>query len=161
MKHGGRLARRTPLRVTKPLVRRMPLRAVSPKLAAAAVARRPKGGHRIPVDVSVIVLDRSGGRCEIELLGCTVRAAQKHHRVTQKTGGRRRAAQERSDRPSNLLHVCGPCHDFVTDHPAQAYELGWSLRERQEPTREPVMYRCELSYLDDAGGIHSYEEAGA
>jgi hypothetical protein len=118
------------------------------------------GGHRFPVDIDKIVKGRSKGWCEAALPGCYGAAAEKHHRITQKMGGRNGTARRRSDRPSNVVHLCTWCHLTVTLRPGVGRRSGLSLRERQEPTAEPVLYRGELSYLDDAGGVHSFETAG-
>jgi hypothetical protein len=151
---------RKQLRAKTPLERHTPLRQVS---GLKASAMKQKRGHRLPVDVSAVVAERSGGRCEVRWAGCSTYATQKHHRITQKAGGRHGAAQRRSDRPSNLLHVCGWCHHVITYEPAwaKAFERGFALNERDEPTQLPVRYRGRLSYLDDAGGVHDYEEVGA
>lgn len=122
---------------------------------------RPARGHRLPIDVRAVVAERSGGWCEIGIEGCWRTAREMHHRITQKSGGRHRAARARSDRPSNTIHACSRCHLVVTDHPKFAYTNGWSLREGQDSAKEPVLRRGELVYLDDAGGVWSYEEAGA
>jgi hypothetical protein len=125
-------------------------------------AGRPRAtGHRIERDSAAIVRERSGGRCEMGIEGCWGTARELHHRITRKSGGRHHAARVRSDRPSGLLHGCGCCHLVVTDHPKFAYTNGWSLREGQDPSQEPVLYRGDLVYLDDAGQIHNFEEVGA
>jgi hypothetical protein len=113
------------------------------------------------VDVASVVRERSGGRCEIRIEGCWGTARDLHHRVSQKSGGRHRHAARRSDRPSNVMDSCRRCHLVVTDHPKFAYTNGWSLREGHDPLQEPVLYRGELSYLDDAGSVHSLDKAGA
>jgi hypothetical protein len=115
------------------------------------------------VDSAAIVRARSEGWCEIQLPGvCVGRASQKQHRITQKSGGRHGAAAVRSDRASNLLDSCWACHGLVTERPERACTYGWSLEEWQEPTQEHVLYRSERRvYLDDAGGVHEYETAGA
>jgi hypothetical protein len=118
-------------------------------------------GHRVERDSATVVRERSGGRCEIGMDGCWGTARELHHRVTRKSGGRHGAASRRSDRASNLMHGCGRCHLIVTDHPRRAYRNGWSLREWQEPSQEPVLYRGGLVYLDEFGGVHSFEVAGA
>jgi len=113
--------------------------------------------------VTKVVFDRSGGWCEIGLPGCGVHAVQSHHRITQKSGGRHGAAAARSDRCSNLLHSCVSCHETVTRSPAYSrrFEHGWSLLEHEEPSQIPVLYRDQLVYLDDVGGVIAYETAGA
>jgi hypothetical protein len=124
-------------------------------------SRGHRGGHRIDRDSAAIVRERSGGFCEMGIEGCWGTARELHHRITRKSGGRHHAARVRSDRPSGLLHGCGCCHLVVTDHPKFAYTNGWSLREGQDPSQEPVLYRGDLVYLDDAGQKHRFEEVGA
>lgn len=174
--------RRTPLRAKTPLRRFTELRRtalprvptpteasgglspageVSPPSVVPRPRVRPKRSHRLPVDVSAIVVERSGELCEAGLEGCWRFAREKHHRISQKLGGRHRSARRRSDRASNLLHLCVFCHHLVTLDPEMAYEHGLSLREKQEPTSEYVLYRGEAVYLDDLGGVHDYETAGA
>jgi hypothetical protein len=121
-------------------------------------------GHRIAVDVKLLVARRSQGLCELQLPGCRTWADQHQHRVAQKHGGRHGAAVDRSDRASNLIHSCGMCHHVVTVSPAwsKRFEHGWSLEEWQDSAMEPVLYRGgELVYLADDGSIHSFEKAGA
>jgi hypothetical protein len=159
------------------LSRSGPLRKVSDKrrekLRAAGVfltstfapkpaAKPVRSGHRIAVDVVAVVKARSGGWCEIAIEGvCTGAACQRHHRITQKAGGRHGAAARRSDRASGLLDLCFCCHDVVTNRPARAYTYGWSLKEKQDSAMEPVLYRGVLSYLGDDGAVVDFEKAGA
>ncbi|MCW2900135.1 MAG: hypothetical protein JWO67_2400 [Streptosporangiaceae bacterium] len=114
-------------------------------------------------DPAAVIEERSGRVCEIQLEGCYGRAAEKSHRITQKAGGRHGAAKVRSDRPSNALDACSWCHLVITERPwlVDAKGNGWVLEEWQEPTQEPVLYRGEPMYLDDAGGLWSLEEVGA
>jgi hypothetical protein len=124
------------------------------------VARR----HVVPAQVARLVQERSGGLCEIGpqgLEGCWGWGREKHHRISQKSGGRHGSAAARSDRPSNIILLCVFCHLVVTNCPRWAYENGAALREWQEPTAEPVLYRGDLVYLDDAGNKISHEKAGA
>jgi hypothetical protein len=133
-------------------------------------AGRPRATHSefLPAAAELIE-DRSsrdyGYRvCEIQLSeACQWRASQKSHRITQKSGGRHGAAKERSDRPSNALDACGYCHHVITVTPwkVDAHASGWVLREWQEPTQVPVLYRGKLSDLDDAGAVGTHKEAGA
>jgi hypothetical protein len=113
-------------------------------------------------DPKAVIEERSGRICEIQLRGCWGRASEKSHRITQKMGGRHRAGKERSDRPSNALDSCHYCHGVITLEPwtVDAKGNGWVLEEWQEPTAEPVLYRGDLVYLDDAGEIHSFDKAG-
>jgi hypothetical protein len=139
----------------------------TPKVSSAG---RPRATHSefLPAAAELIE-DRSsrdyGYRvCEIQLSeACQWRASQKSHRITQKSGGRHGAAKERSDRPSNVLDACGYCHHVITVTPwkVDAHASGWVLREWQEPSQEPVLYRGDLVYLTDGGDVVSFEKAGA
>lgn len=88
-----------------------------------------------------IVYERSGGRCE----RCGMaRAAEWHHRRNRSQGGQWT--------PSNGLHLCTPCHHWVTVHPAESYDEGWMLRAGSPPESTPV--KTWRGYLapDDEGG---------
>jgi hypothetical protein len=127
-------------------------------------AGRPRAtGHRIERDSAAIVRERSGGRCEIGIEGCWGEAVEKSHRIARGMGGRHGAAKKLSDRPSDLLDSCLYCHLLITRYAwrVDAKGNGWVLVDGQEPTAEPVLYRGELSYLDDAGSVHSFDKAGA
>jgi hypothetical protein len=151
--------RRTALKPGGPLRRYIELRRTSP-LPSGTSGKPRAARHRIPVDVAAVVRERSGGWCEIGIEGCWRTARELHHRITQKAGGRHRAARVRSDRVSGLLHACSRCHLVITEHPKFAYANGWSLREGQDSTREPVIRRGVCVFLGDGGEVASYEEAG-
>lgn len=162
-----RLERYTAL-VSRTKLRRTPLPPVGTfgEGGSAALSQPPRRlratrPHRFAGNVRAIVVSRSGGRCEIAIDGCWGTARELHHRITQKAGGRHRAGVKRSDRPSNMIDVCGRCHAIVTDHPSWAYTYGWSLKEGQEPTAEAVLYRGQPKYLTDDGQVIDHEEAGA
>lgn len=152
----GGLQRGAPLRRGGPLTRRTPLRAGVP------AKRRRRLRVSVPVAVAAALAARSGGRCEAVLVAaaCWGRATERHHRITQKAGGRHGEAKAAHDRLSNLVHLCTPCHAWVTVNPAAAGELGLSLREWQSPPHEPVLRRGRLAYLDDEGLVHDFEEVG-
>jgi len=171
MKPGGPLRRLTPLRAKSPLRRYTGLRSSSLGRGATSGEGQPVGGsttrprataHRVPAEVVAVVRARSRGRCEIAILGaCLGEGTQRHHRVTRKMGGRHGAAASRSDRAANLLDACAGCHGLVTERPGLGYSFGWSLHEYEDPALTPVLYRGELAYLDDAGGVHAFEKASA
>jgi hypothetical protein len=97
---------------------------------------------------------RSGGVCEVALAeGCAGAARDVHHRVRRGVGGRRGAARLVSDRLSNLLHVCRPCHTWVHEHPAAAREVGWLLCGRDVPSGVAVSYRGAPCVLADDGRV--------
>lgn len=107
----------------------------------------------IPELIRVRLAARSEGRCEVELYGCRGRATDAHHRITTKAGGRHGEAADAHHVLSNLLHLCRPCHSWITDHPAESYAGGFSLREGDKPTQQPVVYRGSLSLLFDSGSV--------
>ncbi len=43
--------------------------------------------------------------------------------------------------PANLVTLCGECHQWVTEHPAEAYETGWQVRRlgNADPALIPVL----------------------
>lgn len=144
-----------------------PLRPVSEKRLAAAggwlastfLPKRSKPA--VPPARRKTLAERSGGECEVRLPACLGRATDPHHRITRKDGGRHGESKERSDKLSNLLHLCRSCHEWIHDCPANARNDGHLLREYQIPAQEPLLYRGELVYLADDGSVHSFEEAGA
>jgi hypothetical protein len=44
---------------------------------------------------------------------------------------------------------------------SKAEFVGWVVPHGFDPSQTPVLYRSELSYVDDAGGVHGYEAVGA
>lgn len=168
------MLRKTPLKASTPLVRRARLAAVGRKRSEAAdqVGQwvRPALSTRVRPAASAqlreALVARSGGVCEMSLPGCTRVATDVSHRVGRKMGGRHRSGVAAVDRLSAVLHACRTCHQWCHSNPGLAYEDGLLLREGQDPTREPVLYRGVLSFLTDDGAItdffaHHGEEAAA
>jgi hypothetical protein len=143
VKRSGTLARRTPLART----------ASAPKHTRTA---RPKP-HRsagIPPQVRAALKARSGGECEIRAPGCDIRATEASHRKPTGMGGRRGTAAVRHHVLSNLLHACSGCHHVhVHGYPGHAYWQGWALRENDDPTVMPVLYRGCWSLLANDGTV--------
>jgi hypothetical protein len=106
----------------------------------------------VPTEVRSALAVRSGGRCEMALPGCWGRATDPCHRVGSQNGGRHGAAKVHHDRLSNLVHGCRACHSWCHDNTAQAEAMGLILRQCEVPEETPVILRCELVYLDNAGG---------
>lgn len=158
MKPGGRLKRTRLQQVSDK--RREKLRAAGVFLTSTFAPKRVQPA--IPPAKRLTLAERSGGVCEAQLPDCWGRAVDPHHRVTRKDGGRWGAAKERSDRLSNLLHLCRCCHAQVHADPKRSYgwEHGWLVTEKQEPSQRPVLYRGVLSYLADDGRVESFEKAG-
>lgn len=90
-----------------------------------------------------LVRERSGNWCET----CDRRpAVDWHHRQNRSQGGGWTAA--------NGLHLCRPCHAFITEHPDAARRHGWTVPRASDPTRERVLLaRHGWSLLSLAGDI--------
>jgi 5-methylcytosine-specific restriction protein A len=136
------LARRTPLDRT----------ALAPKHSRKpSKPRRRSSG--IPAAVRAALKQRSGGECEIRAAGCDIRAVDPSHRITTGMGGRHGKAAATHHVLANLLHTCRGCHEqHVHRTPAVAYWHGWALREGEDPTAVPVLYRGCWVLLDNQGG---------
>ncbi len=148
MKRTGSLARRTPLVAKTPLART----GSAPKhtRTASKPKRRPAG---IPLQVRTGLKARSGGMCEIAAPGCDGRATDASHRLGVKMGGRQGTAAARHHVLSQLLHSCRGCHELLHSAPAAAYWQGWMLRENEDPTAVPVLYRGQWVRLTNDGSI--------
>lgn len=70
----------------------------------------------VPLHVKEEVLERAGYRCERCGVGGTL---QMQHVLNRSQG--------RQDLASMLIALCGPCHEWVTTHPADARRDGWSV----------------------------------
>jgi hypothetical protein len=93
-----------------------------------------------------IVAERSRGKCEAVIpVACTGEATDMHHRY--KPG--------RIWVPSNLLHLCRQCHDWIERHPDLANRWGLSLRAGEHPNATSALMRWEnfrtWVFLDDDG----------
>lgn len=100
----------------------------------------------IPAKVRALLREREDNYCA----KCGLRFANNaHHRKNRSQGGR--------DVLSNLLLLCGSgtsgCHGWITEHPAVAYALGWSVRRGDDPASTPVWYRNQVVFLDDLGNL--------
>lgn len=117
MKRGGPIRRSTPLPRGKPPRRTGRPKAVSAKRAEENEERR---------DVRMLVAARSGGWCEacpILRPGLEPRPASDLHEILTRARGGSIVD------PTNLLHVDRLCHDWITERPHLAAELGlvrWS-----------------------------------
>lgn len=163
------LRRGKPLKATAALARRVGLAQVgrkrreeaeaagTPVKAALTTKHRPT----VPADKRAALAERSGGWCELQLPGCTGKATDVAHRRTRGMGGRFGAAKDDIDRLSDTLHGCRNCHSWTHAEPALAKDDGLRLDDWQNPLTEPVLYRGVLSFLDDAGNVHDFEDVGA
>lgn len=59
--------------------------------------------------------------CMVGIVGCSGRSTEVHHR-------RGRDTAERLLNRDEWLAACHHCHVYVTEHPAESFERGWSLR---------------------------------
>lgn len=168
--------RRSPIpRGTKPLESHTPLerhvglaqvgrrRAAEAEAAGKPVRATLTSTYRptIPVDKRAALEKRSGGVCELQLSGCTWWATDVCHRRTQGMGGRFGDAKEEIDQLSDAMHGCRNCHTRTHRRTKEALEDGQRLKDAMNPLTEPVLYRGVLSYLDDEGGVHGFDEVGA
>jgi hypothetical protein len=97
------------------------------------------------------VYTRSARRCE----RCGInRAVQWHHRKNRSQGGLWQAA--------NGLDLCVGCHKHVTEHPAEAYDKGWSVRAAFNPAETSVEHAwLGVVLLDDLGGFDQIARVAA
>lgn len=108
-----------------------------------------------------IVYGRSGGLCEPRIpdAGCTYLAVHWHHRKNRSQGG--------TWAPSNGLHVCLRCHDYVTDtrgHRDECEAAGWIVAGHSDPAAVPALIHTitlghGLILLDDEGMIRFFRAA--
>lgn len=91
-----------------------------------------------------LVYARSGGICE---RCCHAPGAEWQHRKNRSQGGRWTAA--------NGLHLCSPCHRYVTEHPADAQANGWSVTRLCDPAAVAVLIEggSRWVYLTDDGAV--------
>lgn len=91
----------------------------------------PMGGRVAPPwdedSTRPAVQGRSGGICEY----CSQRlATDMHHRKSLGVGG--------FWQPANIIHICRPCHRFITEHPNWAWSLGLIVRSTEDPAKRSV-----------------------
>jgi hypothetical protein len=84
-----------------------------------------------------VVTARDNGSC----LRCSAPGTNVHHRIGRGMGGTSR--RDVNDLAA-LVTLCGSgttgCHGWVTEHPAEAYALGWAIRrsETTHPSEIPL-----------------------
>lgn len=104
---------------------------------------------RVPDDVRLAVLDRDGWRCVLCGQNLIGKVYSLHHRQGRSGPDPHRA--------SNLVVLCGTgttgCHGWVTEHPAEAYLNGWSVRRTGIQTTEdtPVLTHSGWVVLNNEG----------
>lgn len=103
-----------------------------------------------PDTVREIILARSGGNCEV-MAGpsCLYAVHQIHHRRPRGMGGSRRGS---TNKPSNALAVCWPCHGHIEANREKALQNGWLVSQGDEPVEQSVLWRGRPVLLDDNGG---------
>lgn len=80
-----------------------------------------------------LVRDRSGGLCEI----CGWNEGQQfHHRKPRGMGGTRDKA---INLPSNLLHLCYPCHREVESERSDSINTGRIVSQYSDPAETPFL----------------------
>ena len=80
-----------------------------------------------------------------------------HHRITKGMGGNKSL---RVNGLAALVTLCGSgttgCHGWVTEHPEEAYRLGWSIRRSEPDPAESIplvdIYG-QFFWLTDDGGV--------
>ena len=90
-------------------MKRTPIRPVSAKRARANRRR------------TEVLRSLYGTPCAARLAMCTGRAEQGHEVLSRARGG------SITD-PENIIGVCAPCHQWITEHPLEATERGLMRR---------------------------------
>ena len=60
--------------------------------------------------------------CQAQLEGCTGKSVDVHERLNRSQGGKIVGGE-----PTDYLALCRACHTWVTEHPKESYELGYSV----------------------------------
>lgn len=90
-------------------------------------------------DVVDAVLERAQYSCEIASCHIGDRRGidyHLHHRRPRRMGGDRRPD---TNSPSNLLVLCPPHHEEIESRRAEAYAVGWLLRQNDNPAAVAVL----------------------
>lgn len=115
----SRLTRKTP----------MPRGSLRSKPSASGGKKPCKPGTHAGVNKARgLVKERSGGDCEIRMLGCHGTATDWHHRLRQSQGGKWHV--------QNGLHLCRFCHEAVTNtrgHREEHERKGWLVPSHEDP----------------------------
>lgn len=139
--------------VLAPLFQRSRPKVQQQKRERAKKAPVDRGSQKLGRD---LVYGRSDGRCEAWIPGvCIGMAREWHHRLNRSQGGRWDA--------SNGLHLCKPCHAYVTDKARdEAKAKGWAVAPGiTSPIEVPVLRRGVWVLLDDEGGMAAVEQGSA
>jgi hypothetical protein len=119
------------------------------KAANTEYAAKVRARKRAEAAVRALIVARSSGYCELRLHDCMGVGTDLAHRIGRKMGGRPLLDDLRA---SNALFSCRRCHSWCHDRVDEARDLGFMLKEGQDPTVEPVAYQnAGFVVLDDLG----------
>jgi hypothetical protein len=142
--------RRQPLKRTE--LKRTPFRNGANQRGASPVKPR-KPSRQSPEERATrdLLPVRSGGVCEVQVPDvCIGRASLAGHR-------KRRSQSSRAEKwcPTNLLHDCPPCEQYLTDHgsDAKVRSLGWTVHPSLDPATVPVWRWGQYVWLLPGGGV--------
>jgi 5-methylcytosine-specific restriction endonuclease McrA len=121
---------------SSPLRRNTPLRSGAP-LARCTLLRqsssRARARQRLWSAVTRQAIADNGGRCAFAIPDvCQGAAVDGHHLLPRSQGG--------TDTQENCAALCRACHEYVTQHPAWAYERGLLLKGLPVPS--PARAAC-------------------
>lgn len=109
-------------------------------LKRSAIKRRPSK-QGIPKSTREALSQRSGGRCEAGLAGCTGKATEAHHRKPRRSG---------DHSLDNLADLCAHCHKAcIHGNPFWSYHHGWLVRSGSQPTDNPPIHGHDLGCTVD------------
>jgi hypothetical protein len=97
----------------------------------------------IPKTVRRAVIDRAQSQCERCGQWCDTDAGyySLQHRRGRGSGGSRAAD---TNTATNLALMCGSattlCHGWVENHPLEALEDGWRVRQGDDPSAAPILH---------------------
>lgn len=105
-----------------------------------------------PDDVTrarVIERDKGCAMC-----GAHTRDLQIQHRKPRKMGGRKGQKRKESNSLSNLVTLCADDHAWAESRRVEASEMGFLVRERDDPAQVPVAHIVHgLVFLNDDGTV--------
>lgn len=105
---------------------------------------------RVSPAIRSLCTERDAEACVRCPKGRTRPAQQLHHRRPRGMGSSVRGS---TNQPSNLISLCEPCHREVESDRSAAFTQGYLVRQGEEPSTVPVLYRGQHVLLSDAGAI--------
>jgi hypothetical protein len=110
----------------------------------------------IPIRIRKLVKNRDQGVCR----RCETPGNNIHHRIGRGMGG---TSRDDVNNLAALVTLCGSgttgCHGYITSHPTEAYETGWSIRRSNpDPAADiPLMDLLgrQMFLTEDGGCIYS------